>query len=149
MPATEVIARRQSQPFSPPPDAAAQKRKAEQNKAEAKVKRMKRLETACAQATTALLELEVQEAQAKLKRQTLTTARRKAQEELMEIGKWLKSFNTENKLGGPLDAAAAYLAVNQDAAMLAGRAPRQEGRREVPTVSGQYLRPTDFGQGLR
>ena len=39
----------------------------------------------------------------------------------MEIGKWLKSFNTENKLGGPLDAAAAYLAVNQDAAMLAGR----------------------------
>eukprot|EP01047_Picozoa_sp_COSAG01_P031627 COSAG01_NODE_2252_length_8074_cov_37.778809_3_plen_81_part_00 len=61
--ATEVIARRQSQPFSPPPNAAAQKRKAEQNKAEAKVKRMKRLETACAQATTALLELEVQEAQ--------------------------------------------------------------------------------------
>jgi hypothetical protein len=59
--ATEVSPRRQSQPFSPPPDAAAQKRKAEQNKAEAKQKRRKRLETACAQATTALLELEVQE----------------------------------------------------------------------------------------
>ena len=85
------------------------------------MKRMKRLETACAQATTALLELEVQEAQAKLKRQTLTTARRRAQEELTVIGQWLKTFNTENKLGGPLDAAAAYLAVNQDAAMLAGR----------------------------
>ena len=63
----------------------------------------------------------MQEAQAKLKRQTLTTARRRAQEELTVIGQWLKTFNTENKLGGPLDAAAAYLAVNQDAAMLAGQ----------------------------
>jgi hypothetical protein len=85
------------------------------------VKRRRRLESACAQATTALLELEVQEAQSKLKRQTITTARRMAQEELMEIDQWLKSFNTENKFGGPLDAAAAFLAVNQDAAMLAGR----------------------------